>query len=131
MPCPDAYELQSLEEIRAWKRSQLQPSGPLIRKINEGIDAAGDTVLKIPGIGWIIERTVKGLTGIANDVAQWSVRPESILREYRTAGFDNVTGLGEIYKLSLKDVDQVIGWLGAKYKSIATVEGGTAGWLGP
>ena len=69
---------------------------------------------------------------IQYDAAIWSVRPEAIYREYRDRGLD-VHGADDIFRLDLREVDRVIGYLAAKYRMLTAGEGvvtGAGGVLG-
>jgi hypothetical protein len=128
---PSSYEETARREILAWKNRDGGFFGKLARIVNWPLERAGDAVLKIPGIGWVIERSVAGLVGLANDLAQWTVRAEKIYDEYRRAGHGTVREPGHIGCLDLEHVDRRIGWLAAKYKALTLAEGAGLGFTGP
>ncbi len=127
---PSDYEIQAMAQIRAWKHPELGFWGKAMQVINRPLDATGNVVLKTPGVGWVIERSVHGIVGVANDLAHLSVRPGAIHDEFRKAGHGEIKTRQDIRQLDLADLDRVIGWLGAKYKGLALVEGGAAGVAG-
>ncbi len=127
---PSPYENRAIDEIHLWKDPHISWFGKSMQAINWPLDKAGDAVMGTPGIGWIIEKTVTGIVSITNDFAQWTVRPDAIHKEFRDKGYNKVRKGEDILKLDLEEVDHVIGWLGAKYKGIATVEGATTGAAG-
>ncbi len=127
---PSDYESTAIQQIHAWKNPELGWFGWVMKQINWPIDKLGDATMKVPGIGWVLEKTVGGIVRIANDVAQWSVRPSAIYEEYRNSGFTKVQRSDDIYTLDLANVDRVIGWLDAKYKGLAATEGAAAGLVG-
>lgn len=107
--------------------------GRVGRAINKPFDLAGSAVMHTPLLGAVIEHVVNGLVSVTNDLAQRTVRPRAILEGYRLNGHPEIDALDKISTLDLEEVDKQIGWLGAKYKGIATVEGaatGAAGVLG-
>jgi hypothetical protein len=127
---PSPYEENALKEIEAWKNPSLGWFGHAMQVINWPLDKAGDAILKTPGVGWVLEKSVGGLVNITNDAARWSVRPEAIFEEYRKSGHDHVHGSEALLSLDLQHVDRAMGWLGAKYKGIALAEGAGTGSVG-
>ncbi len=127
---PSVYEQQALVEIREWKNPTPGWFGKATASLGNPLDKAGDLLMETPGLGWVIEKSLSGLVSVANDVAQWTVNPAAIQEKFRNAGHPEVQGRSEIKKLSLEDVDQVAGWLAAKYKGLALVEGAAAGSIG-
>lgn len=125
-----AYDQKSLKEIHQWKNPQIGWFDNALKVINEPLNAAGNAVLSTPLVGEAIQKAVKGLISVCNDAAQWSVRPEAILEEYRTDGHVHVKSLKDVSGLSLEDADKTVGWLAAKYKSLALAEGAGAGAAG-
>ena len=125
-----SYETHALKEIHAWKSPQIGWFGQAMKVINQPIDKAGDLLLASPGVGPAIKKAIEGLVSVANDAAQWSVRPEAIFEEFRKAGHATVHGHEDITHLGLEEIDKTVGWLGAKYKGIALVEGAGAGFAG-
>ena len=126
---PSMYEDKALREIQLWKNPELGWFGYAMRALNWPVNRAGNLVMNTPGIGWVIEKSVTGIVSIANDVAQWSVRPEAIFKEYRDSGHP-VNTHADLLKLDLEDLDKTIGWLAAKYKGIALAEGAGTGVFG-
>lgn len=86
-------------------------------------------LLSTPAIGDVIKKSIEGLTSVCNDAAQWSVRPEAIFKEFRNDKHE-VNHVKDISQLDLKEIDKVVGWLAAKYKGIALVEGAGTGATG-
>ena len=118
------YERRALHDIRIWKeppadRGLLARVGAAARK---PIEVAGEVARKIPGVQFVVEKSVGGLVSLLNDAAQWSVRPGAIYQEYREAGYE-VWGPDGILMLDLRQVDKVVGFLAAKYKGLAAAEG--------
>lgn len=127
------YEKHALKEIHEWKNPEIGWFGQAMTVINQPINKAGDLLLSAPWAGKVIKKSMEGITSLANDAAQWSVRPEAIFSEFRGAGHASVKTHEDIIKLELSEIDKVVGWLGAKYKGIALVEGagtGAAGAIG-
>lgn len=124
------YESTSLKGIHAWKSPTLGWFGMAMKAVNWPIDQAADLVTSVPGVKWVLEKTALGLLNLINDAAQWTVRPNSIYQEFAKAGFENVKKPRDVYALDLEDVDHVVGWLGAKYKSLAAAEGAATGTAG-
>ncbi len=123
------YEEVALKEIHQWKNPPPSRFGKLARWVNAPFNAVGDTFNKIPGVEWVIQKTIGGLITLFNDGAQWSVRPNAIYEEFRKKGY-HVNCAQDILQLDLEDVDRVIGALAAKYRSLSAIEGGGAGFAG-
>lgn len=124
------YEKRAIEEIHLWKNPKLSWFEKAMESISWPLDKAGDLAIDAPGLGWAIEKSVGGIVSVANDFAQWSVRSNAIYEEFRKRGHKGVRKSKDILTLDLEDVNKVIGWLGAKYKGIATVEGAATGAAG-
>lgn len=124
------YDDRALKEIHAWKNPNLGWFEQAMRVVNWPLDKAGDLVLASPGVGDAIRLSIQGLTGVCNDVAQWSVQKEAIYAEFRKAGYEGINKETDILNIDLQDVDKIVGWLDAKYKGIALVEGAGTGALG-
>src|SRR5690606_34815757 len=104
--------------------------GQAMKVINKPLDATGDLIIDSPGVGHALKKAIEGLTSVCNDAAQWSVRPEAIFQEFKDAGHHNIQNHSDLVNLDLEEIDKVVGWLGAKYKGIALVEGAGAGAIG-
>lgn len=124
------YEKKALKEIHDWKNPKVGWIGKALQVINEPLNTAGNAVLSTPYVGETIQKAVKGLISVCNDAAQWSVRPDAILEEFRSDGHEHILTLDNISELKLQDVDKTVGWLAAKYKSLALAEGAGAGAAG-
>ncbi len=116
---PSSYEQRARAEIEKWKNPKTGWMARAARAIGKPFDFAGNIVMNAPYVGAVIEKAVGGLVSVTNDVAQWSVRPEAIVGEYRERGHRAIADLGAIRSLDLEHVDGTIGWLGAKYKGLA------------
>ena len=127
---PSPYEDNAVREIEAWKHPDLGWFGKAMQVINVPLDKAGDAVLKTPGVGWAIQKSIGGLVNVTNDAAQWSVRPDVIYEEYRKSGHAHVHSAGHLATLDLEHVDRAVGWLAAKYKGAALTEGAAFGAMG-
>lgn len=124
------YEKKVLQEIEKWKHPEEDGFfGKLISIVNKPIDKAGELVLDLPGVGDVIKKVVSGITSICNDAAQFSVRQDAIIEDFKSKGC-NVSCISDIQKLPLEKVDEVVGYLAAKYKGLAAAEGAGTGLLG-
>ena len=130
MATPSEYEKQVVREIHEWKNPNLTWFGKAMETLTWPLEQAGNFVMDAPGIGWVIEKSVGGIVSVSNDLAQWTVRPDAIYAEYRKKGHDDVRSNSDVFRLDISEVDKVLGWLGAKYKGIATVEGAVTGAVG-
>ncbi|MDY0936176.1 EcsC family protein [Pseudomonas viridiflava] len=124
------YEQHALKEIHNWKEPEVGWFGRAMRVINQPLDKAGDLLFNAPGVGPAIRGAIEGLTSVCHDAAQWSVRPEAIFEEFRGDGHSTIKTHKDILDLDLEQIDKVVGFLGAKYKGIALVEGAGAGVAG-
>ncbi len=70
---PSPYEENALKEIAAWKHPALGWLGTAMRAVNWPLDKVGDAVMKTPGVGWVLEKSIGGLMNVTNDAARWSV----------------------------------------------------------
>lgn len=120
------YERNAIAAIHAWKNPQLGWFGQAMKTINWPLDKAGDKLFTAAGVGPVIRKSIEGLTSVLNDTAQWSVRPCAIYTKYRGLGHE-IHEAKHVHTLPLDDVDPVIGWLAAKYKGAALVEGAATG----
>ena len=86
----------------------------------------------------VFERTplgnaARGVLTLINDGAAYTVSESAVHRRFGKQGHD-VGGSDDIAALPLEAVDRAVGFLGARYKSIAGTEGtatGAVGTLGP
>jgi EcsC protein family len=124
------YDERALTEIHAWKNPEIGWFGEAMKIINWPLDKAGDLILATPGLGDVIKKSVQGLISYCGDVAHWSVQTETIFTEFRTAGHPEIKKIADVFSLELQQVDRVVGYLAAKYKGIALVEGAGFGMLG-
>jgi hypothetical protein len=76
-----------------------------------------------------VTKAIGGIVGLVNDGASWTVRMPAVLNEFRGDGH-GVESLASIQQLPLEDVDKVVGYLGAKYKTLAAAEGAATGMGG-
>jgi hypothetical protein len=130
MSTPCEYDQLALREIHAWKHPEIGWFGQAMKVLNWPLDKAGDLILATPGIGDAFKLSIKGLTGVCNDLAQWSVRAEVIYEEFRKAGHPGIHKPADVFSIELEQVDRVVAWLDAKYKGIALVEGAGTGFVG-
>lgn len=124
------YDKHALKEIHAWKNPEIGWFGHVMKAVNKPINAAGDFVIDSRVVGDALKKAIEGLTSVCNDTAQWSVRSEAIFKEFRQAGHNHIHSHKDIENLDLEAIDKVVGWLAAKYKGIALVEGAGTGAAG-
>jgi len=124
------YEKLAIEEIHLWKNPKSSWVNMAMKVIDIPINKAGGIVTNIPGFKWVVEKSIGGLVFLLNDLAHWSVRSDVIYKEYRDAGFNNVMKAKDILEVDLEHIDKVIGYLGAKYKAVCTIEGSACGFVG-
>jgi len=128
-PNMSPYEKEALRQVERWKHADLNWLQRRMRVVGKAVDAAGTVVMKTPGVGPVLEKSVDGAISVANDLANRTVRTKAILKKYRKSGHD-VETLSDITMLDLESVEKVSGWLDAKYKSVAAGEGGATGFAG-
>lgn len=124
------YDKNALKQIHEWKNPQRGFLAKSFELISKPLNSAGELVLSTPVVGEAIQSAVQGLVGVCNDAALWSVRPESIFEEFRNDGHAHINHYEDIETLRLEDIDKTVGWLAAKYKSIALTEGAGTGMIG-
>jgi hypothetical protein len=137
-PTPSEYELNAIKEIHKWKTPELTAMDDLMKKLAWPFEKAGeylhlDKISEIDfvknGQKWVIENVCGGIISLLNDVAQYSVRTDAIINDYKKNGV-KIDSLNDISNLDLEKVDQVIGYLAAKYKTSAGIEGAATGYFG-
>ena len=123
------YEKLAIDQIHAWKTPELTWFGQAMQVVNWPLNKAGDAVLNTPGIGETIRKSISGIVRVSNDIALWTVRPEAIYKEFRASGYD-VDNAKCIFNLDLEEIDKTVGFLDAKYKGVASLEGAATGATG-
>jgi hypothetical protein len=53
-----------------------------------------------------------------------------IYEEFRKAGHTGISRTSDVFTIELEDVDRIVGWLDAKYKGVALIEGAGTGFVG-
>jgi hypothetical protein len=124
------YDQYALDAIHAWKSPELGWFDQAMSIINWPLEKVGDVIFATPGVGDVIKYAIEGTVGVCNDVAQWSIPQEAIYEEFRKAGYSRVHKAEDIFELELEVIDKMAGWLDAKYKGVAFVEGAGFGALG-
>lgn len=124
---PSEYEKIAHHQIHAWKNPEQSWFDTVMKVVSWPLDNGAQALLNTPGIGPAIQAAFSGIVGVVNDAAQWSVRPQSILEEYRRFGHTDVMALSDVYRLDLLAVDRAIGWLDTKYEGMALAQGAAAG----
>jgi hypothetical protein len=121
------YEENAHRQIQEWKSPSQSWFDKVMVIASWPVEKAGKALLNTPGLGPAIQKAFGGLVGLINDIAQWSVRPQAILEEYRRFGHADISDLGHVYCLDLSAIDRVLGWLDTKYEGMALMEGAAAG----
>ena len=124
------YDQQALTQIHLWKNPEIGWFDHALSVLNWPLDKVGDLVLSTPGVGDAIKFSIQGITSVCNDMAQWSISQEAIYSEFRNAGHSEVHGPSDVFNVELEKIDKLVGWLDAKYKGIALVEGAGMGAIG-
>lgn len=124
------YDRRALEEIHAWKDPELGWFGYAMTALNWPLDKAGDLILATPGVGQVIKASVHGVTSVCCDLAHWSISQDAIYNEFRKAGHADIRSPKDMFGVDLEQIDRIVGWLDAKYKGIALVEGAGTGAFG-
>lgn len=123
------YDRRAIAEIHEWKTPDLSWFGQAMRVIDWPLSKASDWIFEQERAAEAITNAISGVVGLCNDAAQWSVRQEAIYDQFRDAGHALETS-ADLASLTLEDIDRVVGFLAAKYKGIAAVEGATTGYVG-
>lgn len=122
------YDREALNKITLWKNPESSFLDKVIEPVNEKIQMVGDFILD-NAVGEVVSTAVQGIVSTINDASAWSVRTDAIFEEFVEKGH-RVQKITDIESLELCHVDKVVGFLGAKYKAAALVEGGAAGAAG-
>ncbi len=126
------YEKDAIKQIHEWKNPKLSIFDRAMELINYPFEKALELTSEIPGadnLKEVVYKSVQGVLEILNDFAQKSVRTEAIFKEFREGNLD-VYEHKDIYNIDLQKVDHIVGYLGAKYKSLALAEGSATGLAG-
>ncbi|MBX2844106.1 MAG: EcsC family protein [Flammeovirgaceae bacterium] len=119
---PTKYELEVIEQIKIKQKPPKKKFGTMLNAMKSPLKKAGNWFSKIPGMETIINKTNQKFTDFLQDLSKWSVDSERILAEYTKAGYSQIQSTKDISKLHLEDVEQVIGDLCKKYKTLAGEE---------
>lgn len=123
------YDRRAIAEIHQWKTPELSWFGQAMRTIDWPLSKATDLIMEHHLIGEAIKAAISGVMSVCNDCAQWSVRQDAIYDEFRQAGHPVETP-ADVTSLRLEEIDKIVGFLAAKYKGFAGVEGAAAGLIG-
>jgi hypothetical protein len=127
---PSAYERRALDGIRAWKEGKQTRLGHARRVLALPFEKVGGLLFKVPGVAWVVDKSVGQLVHALNQFAQSSVRHAAIHGEYRGDGHAHVSHHSDMVSLDLEQIDRTIGRLAAKYKALALAEGAATGFVG-
>ncbi len=130
MENPSKFEKSAIKSIHEWKRPKSGWLGKTMETVNWPLGKVGALITGAPGVNWVIEKAIGGLVGLLNDAAHWTASPEAIYKWYRNSGSEHIKEPKDVFSLDLEEIDKAIGRLEAKYKTIATTEGGGAGYVG-
>ncbi|WP_020526697.1 EcsC family protein [Flexithrix dorotheae] len=119
---PTKYELEVIEQIKVKQKPAKKKFGTMLSAMKSPLKKAGNLFSKIPGMDAIIQKTNQKFLDFFQDLSKWSVDSERILSEYTKAGYSQIQSTKDISKLHLEDVEQVIGDLCKKYKTLAGEE---------
>lgn len=119
------YDSTALVEIGKWKNPPRTIFDDVKEVINKPISKVGEVILD-NCVGEAVAKSIEGIVSLVNDASSWSVRQDAIFKEFTKKGFQVRTN-SDIENLQLRQVDQVVGYLGAKYKSVAFAEGAVTG----
>jgi hypothetical protein len=122
------YERRALEQVDHLKNPNPSKLRRAVDRAQAPVTGAASKALDTR-VGAIPAKAVEGLVSKLNESASWSVRAESVYREFRSAGFD-VHGADDIHRLELREVDHVVGQVAVKNTSVAFATGAGAGTLG-
>ena len=123
------YDRRAVAEIHEWKT--LEPSwfGQAMRTVDWPLSKAAEWMMQEELVRKVITKAISGAVRVCNDAAQWSVRQEAIYDEFRHSGHA-LEKPADLASLRLEDIDKVVGFLDAKYKVLAAVEGAATGVAG-
>ncbi|MEN6411917.1 MAG: EcsC family protein [Veillonellales bacterium] len=122
------YDRNALIEIEQWKNPPRTFLTKVADTINKPLSKVGEIILDNK-VGEVISNSIQGIISLLNDASSWSVRTDAIFREFEDNGY-SVKTISDIEKLQLEEVDRVVGFLGAKYKTTAFAEGAATGAAG-
>jgi len=129
MPNLKPYDKSALVEIDVFKNPPESWWSTVTDVVAKPFEVVADFAFDNP-VGAAVTKAISGIVSLLNDGASWTVRTSAVLEEYRDDGHSTVTTLKNIQELDLEQADRTVGYLGAKYKSLAFGEGAGAGALG-
>ncbi len=125
----ECYERAALEQIDRFKNPAPSRLGSALDAIHRPLASAAGAALANP-VGGAFSRAVEDLMTVLDEGASKSVRPEAIYEDLRSRGHAGVHSREDIRSLELRDVDEAVGRLAAKYQSLAFAEGASTGFFG-
>lgn len=129
MPTLSPYEAQALRAIAEWKHPRPSLFGQLGQWVEKPLDFATSKVLDT-GLGEVLNGAINAALLTLNDAAASTVRRDSVLEKYRSAGHAHVMTSKDLFTLDLEQVDQVVGNLTLQYMVPAFGEGAATGVAG-
>lgn len=125
----DKYEIQALSAIELWEKAEEGLLAKAWNIIVKPVEVAGELVMSLPVIKEVLTKSFEGILNMCNDAGSATVRRDAIYEEFRDMGIA-VYSAKDIEQLPLEKVDKVVGYLDAKYKSMAALEGAATGVAG-
>ena len=125
------YDEVAIKEIHSWKNPEPSFIDNLMAHIRKPINSVTAMLPDAPeSIANVLKKSIIGIVSACNDAAHYSTQPGLIYKEFRDNSHKSVYSHKDIQKLDLEHVDRVVGYLAAKYKGIALVEGAATGSAG-
>lgn len=125
----DEYEKGALEVIHRWENPEPTKWSKFTGAVGKPFSWAGDKVMKVPGVQFVLGKAVDGIMSVCGDAAALSVRTNTIFGEFGPVGYA-ISKHSQIKEVPLEIIDRVVGYLDAKYKGLALTEGIITGMAG-
>ena len=122
---PSSYDRQARAEIERWKEPKNSLARRAVRVASKPVEAGIQVVLDNTPLG----AATRGVVELVNDGATYSVREEPIYERFHDRGHD-VRSQKDIARLSLDEIDAVVGYLSTRYMSVAGASGAATGATG-
>lgn len=122
---PTSYDRQAKQEIERWKEPRNNLARRAGRIVTRPLEKGTELLMENTPLG----AAVKGMVELLNDGAVYTVSEPPVYKRFGQAGH-TVAKPEDVARLELQQVDEVVGFLSARYKVVAGSEGAVAGGAG-
>ncbi|MEN7549664.1 EcsC family protein [Rapidithrix thailandica] len=117
---PSNYELQEVKLFEDWKNEKKVPV--FLQTLQRSIAKAGQFIKKIPGVEAALNKTNQTFLEVWQDLANWEFNQTEIYSKFIQAGHQHIVSAQDIATLDLEEIEEVLGDVCNKYKTLASVK---------